>query len=142
MVLRLAFEGTAAQTRLASADARKLCRQHKVTELGLAVPEEFWATHHAAAEGWTSRIANGRRAARVQARVSQRGFDYLHTAIPQDQVRPFRRWCNELLVKHGLHATEYGIWGRSDLFSVAIGDWGSDVGCDVAPVSQATLEHA
>lgn len=119
-VLQLAFEGDRERTAFERQAGLRICRLEGGRDLGPGIAQEFWETRHASAESWKARVSAGRRAARARGRARW-GFDYLHVALPQDLIPSYRVWCLEYLTKQGLEVSEFGIWGRSDLFSVAFG---------------------
>ncbi len=123
--------------------ALRLCAEHGGRDLGREAANRFWEERHQSAHRWMERIAGGRRNARVAATRS-RPFDYLHLAVPADQVLPFRDWCRELLAAEGIDIAETAIWGRPDLFSlVIVGRAGAgDGGRGLGSVSERLIHRA
>ena len=119
--LYLAFEGFAAEAEALENLGLGVCLEHGGRDLGAEEAIRFWETRHSTAEGWEARNAQGRRFARAQGSWGGgQWFDYLHLALPPETVLDYKRRCEALLAEAGLQAREYAIWGRPDLFSVAI----------------------
>ena len=143
-VLYMAFEGFKEEAEAHRARGLALCAQHGGWDLGEAEARRFWDTRHAVAEQWARRNAAGRRIGRSQAPAGPSWFDYLHVAVPPAEVLEYKGRCERILAEAGLQAREYAIWGRPDLFSVAVvGALGQETPPgDTAAVSRTLLKMA
>ena len=118
-ILYFAIDGFRESVAVHRDAALRLCSEHGGRDLGREAADRFWEERHESAHRWTERIAGGRRNARVAVHQS-RPFDYLHLAVPADEVLAFRGWCRERLAAEGVDIAEVAVWGRPDLFSLVI----------------------
>ncbi|MBF8299017.1 MAG: FAD-binding oxidoreductase, partial [Dehalococcoidia bacterium] len=116
----LAFEGFKDDAWLHEQRGMEVCQRHGGQDLGHEAALEFWETRHATAEGWAKRNAEGRRLARARDRRGNRWFDYIHVALAPERVLEYKASCEAWIAEAGMQVREYGIWGRPDLFSIAI----------------------
>ena len=119
--LYLAFEGFTQDAAAHKEAGLALCMEHGGRDLGEEEAHRFWEQRHASAEAWAARNDQGKEGGRRQQPWGgNRWFDYLHLSLPPETVLDYKRHCESLLAQAGLLAREYAIWGRPDLFSVAI----------------------
>jgi len=96
-----------------------ICRRHAGQALGEAVAQAFWdSRHHTAERFQQDRLHNLPRG--ILDTRPEASFDYVHIALPTSQVLPYRERALALCQQQGITVTQYGIWTRPELFSMAL----------------------
>ena len=145
--LRVAIEGPKDEVRIQERRAVEIFERLGGKDSGEDEARSFWETRHASSEAWAERNAAGRRLARGRGwGLGNRWFDYIHVALPPENIPGYKTRAEKLIKAAGMQCREYGIWGRPDLFSMAIsGSEGreGDAGRGMALNRQIiTLAHA
>lgn len=99
--------------------AARICQQQGGKDLGEAVARDFWDGRHRVAERFQrDRLQNLPRG--ILDPRPEASFDYIHVALPMSQVLPYRDRALALCHERQIDVTQYGIWTRPELFSMAM----------------------
>ena len=114
-ILYLVFEGNRELTAAEEKQAGALCQAHGGKALVGGEAEQFWRDRHEIAR----RFARNRRQRREP---SDNGVyrDWIHVALPSSRVLAFRNAAQDIVVRHGVHLQESGLWVQPELFSMRL----------------------
>jgi alkyldihydroxyacetonephosphate synthase len=118
-ILYLGCEGFQELVEAQCGRAALICQRQGGKDLGQAAAKTFWDGRHRIAERFQQdRLRNLPRG--ILDTRPEASFDYIHVALPTSQVLPYRDRALALCRDRGIHITQYGIWTRPELFSMAL----------------------
>jgi alkyldihydroxyacetonephosphate synthase len=119
VTLYLGCEGFQGFVEAQRGRAVTICQRHAGTDLGEVVTQAFWDSRHRTAERFQQdRLQNLPRG--ILDTRPEASFDYIHIALPTSQVLSYREQALALCQQWGITVTQYGIWTRPELFSMAL----------------------
>jgi alkyldihydroxyacetonephosphate synthase len=107
--LRLVFDGFIGEVTAQCAEATKIAQHFG----GLAIVQdelhEYWENRHAIADRW-AQDPELREGKWLETPFGKSQFDFLHMAIPANQLLEFREQAFAYMQEHGVFLCEEGVW--------------------------------
>ena len=117
--LHLLFEGFREGVAAQEGRSAQVCAQLGGRSIGAEPTMAYWRDRYQSAENYKKSALGQPRQVRWN-RLSGRGFDYLHLALPVSKVLDYRRRCDRIMAGTGVRVVEYAIWSRPELFSMLL----------------------